>query len=114
MCIFLIQGSSTSSKMPGHVKKSDGPDPDPSPWLLVSDELKIKLKNKPYDPKKSCWVPDKATHGYWEGLIESTDGDKVSVKILETKEVSIIIEHFNDFKSMKFWVNIKCRQILET
>ena len=90
MCIILIQGSSTSSKMPGHVKKSDGPDPDPSPWLLVSDELKIKLKNKPYDPKKSCWVPDKATHGYWEGLIESTDGDKVSVKILETKEVRMI------------------------
>merc|ERR1712072_998748 len=75
--------------MPGHVKKSDGPDPDPSPWLLVSDELKIKLKNKPYDPKKSCWVPDKATHGYWEGLIESMDGDKVSVKILDTKEVKV-------------------------
>ena len=76
--------------MPGHVKKSDGPDPDPSPWLLVSDELKVKLKSKPYDPKKSCWVPDKATHGYFEGLIESMDGDKVSVKLLDTKEVSII------------------------
>ena len=76
--------------MPGHIKKSDGPDPDPSPWLIVSDELKVKLKSKPYDPKKSCWVPDKATHGYWEGLIESTDGDKVSVKILETKEVRMI------------------------
>merc|ERR1712110_331109 len=75
--------------MPGHVKKSDGPDPDPSPWLLVSDELKIKLKNKPYDPKKSCWVPDKATHGYWEGMVESMDGDKVSVKILESKESKV-------------------------
>jgi hypothetical protein len=41
--------------MPGHIKKSDGPDPDPSPWLIVSPELKIKLKAKPYDPKKSCW-----------------------------------------------------------
>ena len=77
--------------MPGHVKKSTGPDPDPSPWLLVSDELKVKLKSKPYDPKKSCWVPDKATHGYWEGVIESTDGDKVSVKILETKDVILFI-----------------------
>jgi myosin heavy chain 6/7 len=75
--------------MPGNVKKSDGPDPDPSPWLIVSDELKIKLKNKPYDPKKSCWVPDKATHGYWEGLIESMDGDKISVKLLDTKEVKV-------------------------
>ena len=41
--------------MPGNIKKSDGPDPDPSPWLSVSPELKIKLKAKPYDPKKSCW-----------------------------------------------------------
>ena len=74
--------------MPGHLKKSDGPDPDPSPWLIVSYDLKQKLKAKPYDPKKSCWVPDKATHGYFEGLIDSTDGDKVTVTILETKEVS--------------------------
>ena len=75
--------------MPGHVKKSDGPDPDPSPWLIVSEELKKKLLAKPYDAKKSCWVPDKVTHGYWEGLIESSDGDKVTVKLLETGEVSI-------------------------
>ncbi len=73
--------------MPGHIKKSEGPDPDPSPWLIVSPELKNKLKAKPYDPKKSCWVPNKATHGYDEGLIESTDGDKVTVKLLEGNEV---------------------------
>merc|ERR1712226_1595969 len=71
------------NNMPGHIKKTDGPDPDPSPWLIVSDELKVKLKSKPYDPKKSCWVPDKATGGYWEALIDSTDGEKVSVKILD-------------------------------
>ena len=75
--------------MPGHIKKSDGPDPDPSPWLIVSPELKVKLKAKPYDAKKSCWVPNKATHGYDEGLIESTEGDKVTVMILESKEVII-------------------------
>ena len=74
--------------MPGHVKKSTGPDPDPSPWLIVSDELKVKLKSKPYDPKKSCWVPNKGTGGYDEGLIESADGDKISVKILESGDVS--------------------------
>ena len=74
-------------KMPGHIKKGDGPDPDPSPWLIVSPELKVKLKSKPYDPKKSCWVPNKATHGYDEGLIDSTEGDKVTVMILESKEV---------------------------
>ena len=77
--------------MPGHVKKSDGPDPSPDNWLIVSDELKVKLKSKPYDPKKSCWVPDKATGGYFEGMIESLDGEKATVKILETKEVIIYL-----------------------
>ena len=76
--------------MPGHIKKSGDPskDPDPSPWLVVTPELKEKLKSKPYDAKKSCWVPDKATGGYLEGMIESTEGDKTTVHILETKDVS--------------------------
>ena len=78
--------------MPGHIKKSDGPDPDPDPWLVVSPELRVKLKSKPYDAKKSCWVPEKATGGYLEGLIDSTDGDKVTVTILETKDVSIFYQ----------------------
>jgi len=67
--------------MPGHIKKTSGPDPDPSPWLAVSFDLKAKNKAKPYDPKKSCWVPNKATGGYDEGLIESKDGAKVTVKV---------------------------------
>merc|ERR1712036_132317 len=74
--------TNSSIKMPGHVKKTEGPDPCPDQWLIVSDELKVKLKSKPYDPKKSVWVPDKATGGYDEGLIESIDGEKVTVKIL--------------------------------
>ena len=74
--------------MPGHIKKSEGPDPDPAPWLIVSDELKVKLKSKPYDAKKSCWVPDKANGGYSEGLIENIEGEKATVKILETGDVS--------------------------
>merc|ERR1712227_487457 len=61
--------------------KTSGPDPDASPWLAVSFELKTKNKAKPYDPKKSCWVPDKASGGYLEGLIESKDGNKVTVKV---------------------------------
>ncbi len=73
--------------MPGHLKKTEGPDPDPDPWLKVGHELKLKLKAKPYDAKKSCWVPDKATGGYLEGLIDSTEGEKVTVTILENKEV---------------------------
>ena len=80
--------------MPGHIAKTDGPDPDPSPWLLVSEELRVKLNSKPYDPKKSCWVPDKATGGYDEGLIENSDGDKVTVKLLKDASVSIIITKY--------------------
>jgi len=57
--------------------------------LIVSDELKVKLKSKPYDPKKSCWVPDKATGGYFEGLIESLDGEKATVKILQSGESKV-------------------------
>ena len=89
MIIFVI----SVNTMPGHIKKTDGPDPDPSPWLIVSDELMVKLKSKPYDPKKSCWVPDKATGGYWEGLIDSADGDKISVKLLESGDVSILLSY---------------------
>ena len=44
--------------MPGHIKKTSGPDPDPSPWLVVSEALKAKNKAKPYDTKKSVWVQD--------------------------------------------------------
>jgi len=68
--------------MPGHIKKTTGPDPDPSPWLCVSAELKVKLKAKPYDPKKSVWVPAaKGDGGYLEGLLESKDGAKVTVNV---------------------------------
>ena len=87
--------------MPGHIKKSEGPDPCPDQWLIVSDELKVKLKAKPYDPKKSCWVPDKATGGYWEGLIESIDGEKATVKLLETGDVSLKRYSFLELKELK-------------
>ena len=52
-------------------RKSSGPDPDPSPWLAVSHHIKEKNKAKPYDPKKSVWVPNKADGGYLEGLVLS-------------------------------------------
>merc|ERR1712001_587674 len=59
-----------ASRMPGHIKKTSGPDPDPSPWLQVTPEMKINNQKKPYDGKKSAWVPDKASGGYLEGLTE--------------------------------------------
>ncbi|KAK8374417.1 hypothetical protein O3P69_012604 [Scylla paramamosain] len=72
--------------MPGHVKKSTGPDPDPSEWLYISNEMKMKDATKPYDPKKSCWVPD-PKEGFLEGMIQGTKGDKITVMAAgETKE----------------------------
>ena len=54
--IFLDQ----VNKMPGHVKKGgkQEQDPDPSPWLVLSFEMKNEDSLKPYDAKKSVWVPD--------------------------------------------------------
>ena len=81
--------------MPGHIKKTSGPDPDPSPWLEVKYELKMKNKAKPYDPKKSVWVPNKADGGYLEGLLESKDGAKCSVKV--GGEVKVFKEQWSKF-----------------
>merc|ERR1711892_704524 len=88
--LSFSQESYQIDRMPGHIKKCTGPDPDPSPWLCVSAELKNKLKAKPYDPKKSVWVPNKSDGGYLEGLIESKDGAKVSVNI--NGEVKVLKE----------------------
>merc|ERR1712037_542587 len=74
-----------ASRMPGHIKKTSGPDPDPSPWLQVTPEMKVNNMKKPYDGKKSCWVPNKAEGGYLEGLTEQemkvADWEAVGVKI---------------------------------
>jgi hypothetical protein len=32
-------------------------DPDPAPFLFISAEHKAKNAAKPYDPKRSSWVP---------------------------------------------------------
>ncbi|KAK7078909.1 putative TRAFAC class myosin-kinesin ATPase superfamily [Halocaridina rubra] len=64
--------------MPGHVKKSTGPDPDPSEWLFISMEMKLADQAKPYDAKKSCWVPH-PTEGFALGMIQDTKGDMIVV-----------------------------------
>jgi len=68
--------------MPGHVK-TGGPkeaDPDPSEFLIVSFEMKKEDSLKPYDAKKSVWVPD-GEGGFDEAMIDTVDGDKVNVKV---------------------------------
>ena len=41
----------------------------------------MKNKAKPYDPKKSMWVPNKAEGGYLQGMLESKEGGKCKVNI---------------------------------
>ena len=74
--------------MPGHVKlgKAGEPDPDPSPYLVVSLEMKREDQMKPYDPKKSYWVPD-GKGGFIEAILEDNDGKNAKV-IIKGYEVS--------------------------
>ena len=53
---------------------------DPSQFLWVSFEMKKEDSLKPYDAKKSVWVPD-GEGGFDEALIDTVDGDKVGVKV---------------------------------
>ncbi|CAL4075714.1 unnamed protein product, partial [Meganyctiphanes norvegica] len=71
--------------MPGHVKKSEGPDPDPSQWLFISREMKLKDMAKPYDAKADCWVND-ADDGFALGKIVGTKGNMVTVEVKGSKK----------------------------
>ena len=79
---FICRPSVAGADMPGHVK-TGGPkdaDPDPSEFLWVSFEMKKEDSLKPYDAKKSVWVPD-GEGGFDEAMIDTVDGDKVNVKV---------------------------------
>ena len=68
--------------MPGHVKlgAKGEEDPDPTPYLVLSMEMKREAMAKPYDSKKSVWCPDGAG-GFSEGMMESDDGKKAVVMV---------------------------------
>merc|ERR1711892_1091301 len=78
---------SESTNMPGHVKlgKSGEPDPDPSPYLCVSMDMKREAQAKPYDSKKSYWCPD-GSGGFSESLLQSDEGGKAIVMIGHEKK----------------------------
>ena len=75
--------------MPGNVKlgSSNEPDPDPAPYLYVSAETKRADTTKPYDAKKSIWVPDEDGGGFVEAMLQSDDGKKATVLIGHEKRV---------------------------
>ena len=60
--------------MPGHIKLIKGAvDPDPTEFLVPSLEVKREDQQKPYDAKKSVWVPNPKDSGYREGILEVGD-----------------------------------------
>jgi len=68
--------------MPGHIKltKTGQADPDPSEFLVPTLDMKRADQSKPYDTKKSVWIPDEKTGGYKEGMLESGDLEDPTVK----------------------------------
>ena len=69
--------------MPGHIKLVKGAvDPDPTEFLLPSIDMKRADQQKPYDSKKSVWIPDPKSGGYREGLLESGDLEDPASKCL--------------------------------
>lgn len=66
----------------------EGPDPDPTEYLFVSLEQKRIDQTKPYDAKKSCWIPDDR-EGFIIGEIKASKGETVTVAI--AGEVMLIL-----------------------
>lgn len=78
-------------------------DDDPTPYLFVSLEQKRIDQSKPYDSKKTCWIPDEK-EGFLLGEIKATKGDIVSVGIAGGEVISIYFFHIqqNRIKTIKF------------
>ncbi|XP_050298498.1 myosin heavy chain, muscle isoform X38 [Anthonomus grandis grandis] len=76
-------------------------DEDPTPYLFVSLEQKRIDQTKPYDAKKSCWVPDDK-EGFVLGEIRGTKGDLVTVGIPGGEEKSIRKEHVHQVNPPKY------------
>lgn len=62
------------------MERYEGPDPDPTEFLFVSLEQKRIDQTKPYDAKKSCWVPDDR-EGFVVGEIKGSKGELVTVGV---------------------------------
>merc|ERR1712198_87636 len=81
---LVAQPQDSLFNMPGHIKltKTGQPVPDPTEFLLPSIDMKRADQQKPYDAKKSVWLPCPKTGGYKEGLLESGDLDDEGSKCL--------------------------------
>ena len=94
--------------MPGtKIELKSGDDPDPSPYLFVSPEIKQRIAEKSYDPKRSCYVPH-PEEKFCEGLIEETVGNKVKVQITMGASAGEIKEYKQDLVTQVSIFNSTC------
>lgn len=56
-----------------------GPEPDPSPWLFITEEMRRIDMARPYDGKTACWTPDEK-ECYIQGNIVGQKGNIITVK----------------------------------
>ncbi|XP_068105922.1 myosin-1B-like [Hyperolius riggenbachi] len=57
-------------------------------FLRKSDKERLEAQNKPFDAKNTCFVDD-AKELYVKGLVTARDGDKVTVKTDDGREVTV-------------------------
>ena len=78
--------------MPGHIKlgKAGEPDPDPLPYLMVSQEMKRADMLMPYDPKKSYYCPD-GKGGFMECILDGTNDAGTKANVMCGHEVHFLI-----------------------
>lgn len=69
---------------------ADAEERDPTPVLRPTLEMQREDQNKPFDSKRSCWIPDEK-EGFVPAEIKSTKGEQVTV-IFNKGEVSATIK----------------------
>ena len=77
--------------MPGHIKlgKAGEPDPDPLPYLVVTQEMKRADMLMPYDPKKSYYCPD-GKGGFMECILDGTNDAGTKAIVMCGHEVTFL------------------------
>ena len=77
--------------MPGHIKlgKAGEPDPDPLPYLVVTQEMKRADMLMPYDPKKSYYCPD-GKGGFMECMLDGTNDAGTKATVMCGHEVTFL------------------------
>ena len=63
--------------------------------LFCVQEIKQKIAEKKYDPKRSCYVPH-SEEKFCEGIVEETNGNKVKVKIVAGANKGDVKEYKQD------------------